>query len=122
MQHKLAQVMLERNASKRLKGNVQMDDAYIGGARVRAAAGALAQQARRRSSLRSRQRTMASQIKSSFGPSKPSAALRSRKLVKHRAQARRQYRLRRAGMRSPLSTQAGMRHAAHLEETPRSRA
>src|SRR5271166_636579 len=41
-----------------------------------AAAGA-AQRARRRSSLRSRQRTMASQIKSSFGPSKPSAVLRS---------------------------------------------
>ena len=33
IKHKLAQVMLERNASKRLKGNVQMDDAYIGGAR-----------------------------------------------------------------------------------------
>ena len=33
MKHKLAQVMLERNASKHLKGNVQMDDAYIGGAR-----------------------------------------------------------------------------------------
>ena len=33
MKHKLAQVMLERNASKRLNGNVQMDDAYIGGAR-----------------------------------------------------------------------------------------
>jgi transposase-like protein len=33
MKHKLAQAMLERNASKRLKGNVQMDDAYIGGAR-----------------------------------------------------------------------------------------
>src|SRR5271157_1548861 len=33
MKHKLAQVMLERNASKRLKGNVQMDDAYIGAAR-----------------------------------------------------------------------------------------
>ncbi len=75
MKHKLAQVMLERNASKRLKGNVQMDDAYIGGARS-AAAGA-AQQARRRSSLRSRQPTTASQIKSSFGLSKPSAALRS---------------------------------------------
>ena len=79
MKHKLAQVMIERNASKRLKGNVQMDDAYIGGARSEpgpAAAGA-AQQARRRSSLRSRQRTTASQIKSSFGPSKPSAVLRS---------------------------------------------
>ena len=28
---KLAQVMIERNAAKRLQGNVQMDDAYIGG-------------------------------------------------------------------------------------------
>ena len=33
MKHKLAQVMLERNATKRLKGKVQMDDAYIGGVR-----------------------------------------------------------------------------------------
>jgi ribosomal protein L37AE/L43A len=33
MKHKLAQVMLERNATKRLDGNVQMDDAYIGGER-----------------------------------------------------------------------------------------
>jgi len=33
MKHKLAQVMLERNASKKLKGRVQMDDAYIGGQR-----------------------------------------------------------------------------------------
>jgi transposase-like protein len=32
MKHKLAQVMLERNASKTLKGKVQMDDAYVGGA------------------------------------------------------------------------------------------
>ncbi len=32
MKHKLAQVMFERNASKRLKGAVQMDDAYVGGA------------------------------------------------------------------------------------------
>ena len=32
MKHKLGQVMLERNASKRLTGKVQMDDAYIGGA------------------------------------------------------------------------------------------
>jgi transposase-like protein len=31
MKHKLAQVMLERNAAKRLKGKVQMDDAYLGG-------------------------------------------------------------------------------------------
>ena len=31
LKHKLAQVMIERNAAKRLKGDVQMDDAYIGG-------------------------------------------------------------------------------------------
>jgi len=29
MKHKLAQVMAERNASKPLKGKVEMDDAYI---------------------------------------------------------------------------------------------
>ncbi|ATQ67844.1 MULTISPECIES: IS1595 family transposase [Methylosinus] len=33
LKHKLAQVMLERNATKRLKGKVQMDDAYLGGER-----------------------------------------------------------------------------------------
>jgi transposase-like protein len=33
LKHKLAQVMIERNATRRLKGKVQMDDAYIGGAR-----------------------------------------------------------------------------------------
>ena len=33
MKHKLKQVMLERNAAKRLKGKVQMDDAYVGGER-----------------------------------------------------------------------------------------
>ena len=33
LKHKLAQVMMERNAAKRLKGDVQMDDAYIGGSR-----------------------------------------------------------------------------------------
>jgi len=33
MKHKLAQVMLERNAGKLLKGTVQMDDAYTGGER-----------------------------------------------------------------------------------------
>jgi hypothetical protein len=33
MKHKLAQVMLERNATKRLKGKVEMDDAYLGGER-----------------------------------------------------------------------------------------
>jgi hypothetical protein len=33
MKHKLAQVMMERNGAKRLNGDVQMDDAYIGGER-----------------------------------------------------------------------------------------
>ncbi len=33
MKHKLAQVMLERNGAKLLKGAVQMDDAYTGGER-----------------------------------------------------------------------------------------
>jgi transposase-like protein len=33
LKQKLAQVMLERNAAKRLKGEVQMDDAYLGGER-----------------------------------------------------------------------------------------
>ena len=33
LKHKLAQVMIERNAAKRLKGDVQMDDAYMGGSR-----------------------------------------------------------------------------------------
>jgi transposase-like protein len=33
LKHKLAQVMMERNATWRLKGDVQMDDVYIGGSR-----------------------------------------------------------------------------------------
>ena len=33
LKHKLAQVMIERNAAKRLKGDVQMNDAYMGGNR-----------------------------------------------------------------------------------------
>jgi transposase-like protein len=33
LKHKLAQVMIERNQVKRLQGDVQMDDAYIGGVR-----------------------------------------------------------------------------------------
>jgi transposase-like protein len=33
LKHKLVQVMLERNATKRLHGKVQMDDAYLGGER-----------------------------------------------------------------------------------------
>ncbi len=81
MKHKLAQVMLERNASKRLKGNVQMDDAYIWLASVRPP------RARRNrqdacSSPRSRQRTMRKPDQtSSFWtcPSKPSASFAIRK-------------------------------------------
>ena len=33
LKHKLAQVTIERNATKLLKGDVQMDDAYLGGCR-----------------------------------------------------------------------------------------
>jgi len=33
LKHKLAQVMMERNATSRLRGEIQMDDAYIGGVR-----------------------------------------------------------------------------------------
>ena len=33
LKHKLAQVMFERNATKRLTGKVQMDDSYMGGSR-----------------------------------------------------------------------------------------
>ena len=32
--HKLAQVMLERDAAKQLTGRVQIDDAYVGGERT----------------------------------------------------------------------------------------
>ena len=75
MKHKLAQVMLERNASKRLKGNVQMDDAYIGGARSgrrgRGATGKTPFVA----AIATTDDGKPDQI--SFGPSKPSAVLRS---------------------------------------------
>jgi transposase-like protein len=33
LKHKLVQVMIERNATKRLRGDVQVDDAYMGGSR-----------------------------------------------------------------------------------------
>jgi hypothetical protein len=33
LKHKLAQVMMERDASKRLAGRVELDDAYLGGER-----------------------------------------------------------------------------------------
>jgi len=34
IKHKLAQVMMERDANKRLKGRVELDDAYLGGERA----------------------------------------------------------------------------------------
>src|SRR5277367_6091780 len=34
IKHKLAQVMMERDASKRLTGRVELDDAYLGGERT----------------------------------------------------------------------------------------
>jgi hypothetical protein len=34
LKHKLAQVMMERDASKRLTGRVELDDAYLGGERT----------------------------------------------------------------------------------------
>jgi hypothetical protein len=95
MKHKLAQVMLERNASKRLKGNVQMDDAYIGGAR----SGRRGRGATGKTPFVAAIATTndGNQIKASCGPSKPSAALPSESSQAPR-QARRQYRLRRSGM------------------------
>jgi len=34
IKHKLAQVMMERAATKRLSGRVELDDAYLGGERI----------------------------------------------------------------------------------------
>ena len=34
IKHKLAQVMMDRDASKRLSGRVELDDAYLGGERT----------------------------------------------------------------------------------------
>ncbi len=39
MTHKLAQVMMERDAGKRLSGRVEIDDAYLGGERTGAKRG-----------------------------------------------------------------------------------
>jgi len=39
MKHKLAQVMLERDADKRFSGRVEIDDAYLGGERTGAKRG-----------------------------------------------------------------------------------
>lgn len=58
IKHKLGQVMLERDGAKRLRGRIDIDDAYIGGART-ASADAVPP-ARRRSSPPSRPRRKAS--------------------------------------------------------------
>src|SRR5580700_3788199 len=39
IKHKLAQVMMERDATKQLSGRVELDDAYLGGERGRGAPG-----------------------------------------------------------------------------------
>jgi hypothetical protein len=56
IKHKLAQVMMQRAATKRLSGRAELDDAYVGGKRGRGAP-----QARRRSSPPSRPPLRASQ-------------------------------------------------------------
>jgi len=58
IKHKLGQVMLERDGAKRLRGRVEIDDAYIGGERPAASADA-APPAKRRSSPPSRPRRKA---------------------------------------------------------------
>ena len=96
MKHKLAQVMLERNASKRLKGNVQMDDAYIGGARSgrrgRGAAGKTPFVA----AIATTDDGKPDQI--ILRPVKAFSSFAIRKLASTALQPRRQYRLRRSGM------------------------
>jgi hypothetical protein len=54
LKHRLKQVMLERDATKRLTGRVEIDDAYLGGER-HGASEAAGRPARRRSSPLSRQ-------------------------------------------------------------------
>ena len=94
MKHKLAQVMLERNASKRLKGNVQMDDAYIGGVR----SGRRARRSRQDAVRRSDRDNGRWQARSNHPSARQSLQqLCDPKARKHRAPARRQYRLRRSG-------------------------
>ena len=61
IKHKLKQVMLERDASKRLTGRVEIDDAYLGGERSGGKRGRGAP-AKRRSSPLSRPRRRASRF------------------------------------------------------------
>ncbi len=63
IRHKLGQVMLERDSTKRLPGRIEIDDAYLGGACIsggRAASAVAALPARRRSSPPWRPRRRAS--------------------------------------------------------------
>src|SRR5215213_1699934 len=59
LKHKLAQVMLERDADTQLTGRVELDDAYLGGERSGGKRVGAAHQARRPSSPRSRRRRRA---------------------------------------------------------------
>ncbi len=88
--------MLERNASKRLKGNVQMDDAYI-----RAPGPSAAGAARnRQDAVRRRYRDNGRWQARSNHPSADQSLqqLCDPKAREHRAQPGRQHRLRRSGM------------------------
>ena len=66
LKHKLAQVMLERDAAKPLTGRVEIDDAYLGGNAPAASADA-ARRAKPRSSPRSKLPMTASRSASSSG-------------------------------------------------------
>src|ERR1700737_499354 len=61
IKHKLMQAMMERDATKRLTGRIEIDDAYLGGERATAACGAAVRLARRRSWRRSKPHQRASQ-------------------------------------------------------------
>ena len=60
IKHKLMQAMMERDATKRLTGRIEIDDAYLGGERT-AAIGAAVRLARRRSWRQSKPHYKASQ-------------------------------------------------------------
>ena len=60
IKHKLMQAMMERDATKRLTGRIEIDDAYLGGER-NGGSGAAARLARRRSWRRSKPHQRASQ-------------------------------------------------------------
>jgi len=60
IKHKLMQAMMERDATKRLTGRIEIDDAYLAGSAT-AASGAAVRPARRRSWRRSKPHQRASQ-------------------------------------------------------------